>query len=245
MATSVTTTTAAPVTTTTATTTATATATATGLSTASTLTSAAPAQSSGFSATISSWVSSVVDAIRNCLAKLPLIGSFFATAQPVTTTAVTTTAAATTTPVDADYVNMIKNVFVAAPGTGATTTAAVPSADVVAYALDCFNRIQAPAAKMEAFQAVLAAANSTDGIATQFYGALDAAQQTAFRSEIWVANGRSSIDATGVNRSVGFGEHIVATDIRGALAQQAIRNVIANLAAATSTTASTATSTTI
>ncbi len=205
-------------------------------SVASSIASSAPAASQGFSAQISAWIASVADAIRGCLATLPLIGGWFEKNTP----AITTTTASTTTPLttrwtDAELVNMIRGQFVVAP---ATTTIAVPAADIVNYTLNLFGQIQSPVSKMEAFQAVLGAVNSTDDIARQFYGALSdgtlggplEASKTAFREQIWIANGRAD-DGHGA----GYGDHMIAHAIRGPLAQQAAQN-LRNLLAATSTT---------
>lgn len=248
MATSVTSTTtnAATSTSTTPVTTSNTTSTTAGISTATSSISSA-ADNQGFSAQISAWISSVMDTIRNCLSKLPLIGSWFEKATPATTTSTTSTTTTTTTWSDAELLAMIRGQFVAAGGTTSTTTIAAPAADVVAYALNNFNQIQSPVTKMDAFLAVLSAVNSTDDIARQFYNGLPEgtpnveASRSAFRNHLWIANGRTSVIG-GVDQGMGFGDHIIGTAPRGPLAQQAAQNLRAALAAAAVTT-STSTST--
>lgn len=212
----------------------------TGLSGASSIASAAPAATQGCSAQISAWFASCIDAIRGCLAKLPLIGSWFDNSASATTTTPGTSSTlgtSTTTWTDADLVRMIAGQFVSAgPTTGATV--AVPAADVVNYTLTLFGQIQSPVAKMEAFGAVLGAINSTDDIARQFYGALPegtigtlGASRSSFREYAWIANGRNDN-----GHGPGYGDHVVQHEIRTLLAQTAVQNLRNALATAASST---------
>jgi hypothetical protein len=250
MTTSITTTTsttagAAPTTTTTAATVA----VSTGLSNvASSIASSTTTADLGFSAQISAWIASAVEAVRDCLAKLPFIGSWCERSTPVSTT--TTIAPAPTTIVytDAEIVAMIRGQFVPVPGTGSTgISIGVPPADVVDYTLGLFAQIVSPVAKMQAFEAVLGANNSTLEIARDFYerlsdGALTDAQLTAgtreaskqsFRYQMWRDNagagGHGSSVYDGHDHGAGFGDHMIYHAIRSPLAQQAVRNVIASM----------------
>ncbi len=206
----------------------------TGHSTVSTITSATHSSGiGGFSTTLRSWISTVLDAIRNCFSRFPIIGPWLASSPTPLPPVVPP---ATTIISDADYVRMIKNVFVEVPAS-ATATAApvvVPGDDVVAYVLDCFNHIHDVEPKMQAFQAILTAPNSTDVHARQFYDALNETAQTAFRAQIYTANGNSDVDTDGVSYGIHFGEHIIDRDIKGPLAQQAIGSCLVNLRAAAS-----------
>lgn len=94
----------------------------------------------------------------------------------------------------------------------------------VVEALDDFRQIQRPHIKIDAFDWVLSAHNSTDEIAMQFYNALPEDLKRKFREAIYIANGRND-----ENHGIGFGEHIIATNIRGALSRQAAGNLIIDL----------------
>ncbi len=143
---------------------------------------------------------------------------------------------------DAELLGMIRGQFVAAPA-----TTPVPAADMVAYALARFQEIQSPVVKMEAFETVLSAVNSTDDIARQFYQALPdgtpgavEASKSALRYHIWLANGRND-EGQGAN----FGHHIITTAIRTRpLTMQASQNLRAALGAAATTTSGTTSSST-
>ena len=94
----------------------------------------------------------------------------------------------------------------------------------VVEALDDFRQIQRPHIKIDAFNWVLSVNNSTDEIAMQFYNALPEDLKRKFREAIYIANGRND-----ENHGIGFGEHIIATNIRGALSRQAASNLIIDL----------------
>lgn len=195
-----------------------------------------------FSTQISAWVASVVDAIRACLARLPLIGGWFEVTPPVTTTT-------PTTPVppprvqytDAENLNMVVAQFprpsTTTQATPPATPPVTPNPQTVDYVVnEVFNRIASPAIKMQAFEAVLTAPNSTDAIARQFYDALPAgtdgvieASKATFKHYIWLANGSSD-----EGRGIGYGEHMVSpANIRHLRCQQAAHNLSAALTPAT------------
>jgi hypothetical protein len=126
-----------------------------------------------------------------------------------------------------------------------STTAApiVPPAAIVTSLLQLFGEINSPAAKIEAFQVVLEASNSTDDIARQFYDTLpegdgtSAASKSSFRRHVWLGNNGGDSVYNGHDHGAGFGDHIVWHAIRGPLAQQAARNLHAALVPPVSTTA--------
>jgi hypothetical protein len=222
----------------------------TGLSSVpSSIASSAPPSSQGCSSQISAWFASCIDAIRGCLAKLPLIGSWFEKNTPATTTIPSTTSsvAISTGYTDAQLLNMISGVFAPAGSitTGATTVP-VPDATIVNYVLGLFGQIQSPVVKIEAFRAVLGAMNSTDDIARQFYDALPEgtigtleASRSSFREQVWIANGRSSVDGSGHDHGSGYGDFVVYHAIRTPLAQAGAQNLRNALAAAAPTTGAT------
>lgn len=221
----------------------------------SSITPAAPAESPGYCAQISAWWANVCASIRSFLASIPLIGDFFKDSTPATSTPGTTTGTTTpgtTTPgtapttwTDAERVNMIRGQFVPAPATTATTTvAATPSAYIADYTINLFRQIQSPVSKMEAFQAVLVAQNSTDDIARLFYNVLPEGTITAgradlgatkqcFKEYIWRANARGPHEP-GFDNGLGanYGDHMIATAIRGPLPKQAAQNLLNAIAAA-------------
>jgi hypothetical protein len=96
----------------------------------------------------------------------------------------------------------------------------------VIEALNIFRQIQNPRMKIDAFNWILSANNSTDNIAKQFYDELSEDLQREFRERIYVANGRND-----ENHGIGFGEHIIATNIRGALSRQAALDMLINIVA--------------
>jgi hypothetical protein len=220
----------------------------TGLSSvSSSIASSAPASSQGCSAQIGAWFASCIDAIRGCLAKLPLIGSWFEKSTPVTTTIPSTTSsvAVSTGYTDAQLLNMISGVFAPAASTSTSSTVAVPDAAIVTYVLGLFGQIQSPVVKIEAFQAVLGAINSTDDIARQFYDALPEgtigvveASRSSFRERVWISNGNSSTYG-GHDHGAGFGDFIVYNAIRSPLAQTGAQGLRTALVAAATTTGAT------
>ncbi len=214
-----------------------------GISSANSSISSA-AENQGFSAQISAWISSVMDTIRNCLSTLPLIGSWFEKADAAPVPVPPPGPGQTWS--DVQRRDMICGQFVAS----ATTTFAVPSNELVDTAVTLFTGIQSPVNKMEAFLAVLNANNSTDEIAKRFYDALPEgnvgqpgidnvqASKSGFRRQLWASHGSDD------GRGLGFGDHIIATDPRGALAKTAALALKNALEAAVSTSAATTSSTT-
>ncbi len=116
----------------------------------------------------------------------------------------------------------------------------IPAVDQVAYLVAQIANITAPAAKMEAFEAVLVAQNSTDDIARQFYAALPADNQNGFKGQMYAENGNSSVRA-GRDHGAGFGDYMVHHEIRSDHAKLAAANYRAALLTAPTTTGSTTT----
>jgi hypothetical protein len=122
---------------------------------------------------------------------------------------------------DSALVDAIKQIF-RTEGTESTRQAIAgeaPSGSVVSYALNSFNLIQNPAAKMDAFVSVLGASNTTDAIARGFYEALPGDMKDQFKSHIYEQNG-------GNNEGHGFefGDYVVENKILGNLSIQAARH---------------------
>jgi hypothetical protein len=187
---------------------------------------------------ITDFVVRIVDAVRNCLARFPIIGPFFAIEEVAP---ITTSAAAITTPprpTNAELVTQLYTVFPNAngrPSTGPRTLLAVnalpaPEPGVVIRALDAFRLITDPAAQMEAFQIVLQADNSTDDIGRQFYNQLSPEMQRQFREQIWIANNRHD-----AGMGAAYGDLVVAHFIRSSLGQQAAAALQGIYAAAATT----------
>lgn len=224
-------------------TTAATTAASTGLSSvSSSMSSSTPAPSQTFCEMLGSWISGAIDAIRSCLSHIPLIGKFFEKSTPVTSTATSTG----TTPLpsmDQQIVNLFKAEFIAGPVAPGATPAATPAADRIAYLLAQMALITAPAAKMEAFEAVLVAQNSNQAIAKQFYDALPAVNQDGFKGELYVANGNSDVRGT-VSHGFGFGDHMVFNELISDTSKQAAAHYRAALLATPATTTATTTATT-
>lgn len=228
-----------PTTATTPTTPTTATAGAGIAGSGSSITSAAPvnAPSTGFSAQISAWVTSVVDAIRNCLAKIPGLG-FLSTA-PVVTPPVVTPPVVTP---DVAVAN-VKAIFDLS--TDNTVPARpVPASDLVVYALSRFGAIATDANKIDAFAAVLGARNTNAGIARQFYDALPANLQQAIQAKMHLANvvnGNPSSVFNGVDHTFGFGAFMIHHEICNDISKRAVALVHADLVAAATTPTTTTT----
>ncbi len=167
-----------------------------GIATANSSISSA-AENQGFSAQCSAWISSVVDTIRNCLSKLPVIGYWFEKSNPAPVPVTVPGPVVGPTWSDAELLGMIRGQFVLPAAATPGTTHAIPAADSVAYALGHFNLIQSPELKMDAFVTILTAVNSTDDIVRQFYNALPEGtngatevSKVAIRRHIWIANGQ-------------------------------------------------------
>lgn len=194
---------------------------------------AAPA-SDGFCAKISAWVSSIVEGIRNCLANLPLIGSFFGS---TTATSAQSTGATSVDPLalaDANLVNILRSIYKPAPEAASSaasvtvTLPAVPGDDIQNFVMGQFNGIQTPAAKWEALAVVLSACNSTDAIGQQYFTALAPEMQDQFKGEMYRVNGSSVFPAGGRDHGAGFGHYMVAHQIRSDVAIQSAQNLQAN-----------------
>jgi hypothetical protein len=171
--------------------------------------------SEGISTTLGKWISDLVDTIRGCLAKLPLIGYLFSKEEPGTTTRNSTTITGS----DGDLLQSIRDAFPEAPG------APTVSEETILRTLGEFGRIANPRAKMYAFGDVLAARNSTDEIGQRFYRALPADMQDRLRHHIYLAN--NSVD-NGLGDH--FGHHIIDTAIRSTLVHTAVSNYRGELA---------------
>lgn len=204
--------------------------TTTGVSSAaSSITSASTAAASGgFCATISAWMSSVIEGIRGCLAKLPLIGGLFETSPASTAGPASSTGVDPRIAADANLITVIRSIFRQTPAatSGATTPPAAPlppGVDLVNLARDQFNGIQTASAKWEAFAVVLNADNSSAPLAKQFYDALTPAQQDAFRGEMYRVNGGSTFN--GHDHREGFGDFMVHHEILHATAKTAAANL--------------------
>lgn len=233
------TTTATTATATTPTTTATATAGAGIAGSGSSITSAAPANapSTGFSATISAWVTSVVDAIRNCLAKIPGLG-FCATTSTVTPQVVTPTVV---TP-DVAVAN-VKAIFDLQTDPAATVRP-VPAADLVVYALARFGAIVTDADKLDAYGAVISARNTSPAIARQFYDVLPANIQQAIQAKMHIANvvnGQPSSVFNGADHTFGFGAFMIHHEICNDISKRAVALVRDDVLAAAATPVTTTT----
>jgi hypothetical protein len=214
-----------------------------GPSTASTIAPAttgatsAAAASPGFCASISAWMSSAIESIRSCCANLPLIGWMFGSTPASTTPPASSTVVDPAAERGSFLANIIKTIYMPAPAgaTSGTSLPAIPLIDVQNYAMAQFNGIQTPAAKWEAFGAILNAHNSDDVIAAQYYAAMTPAMQEQFRGEMYRVNGGSVYPAPpapgGHDHGYGFGDFMVAPvngQIRSAIAKQAACNLQAN-----------------
>ncbi len=208
----------------------------------SSITSAAStnAPSTGFSAAISAWVSSVVDAIRNCLAKIPGLG-FLSTA---TTQQVATQQVAAPAAPDVAVAN-VKAIFDLSTDPNLAVRP-VPANDLVAYALARFGAIVTDADKLDAFEAVISARNTNPGIARQFFDALPQNMQDAIKAKMHIANvvnGQPSSVFNGQDHTFGFGAFMIHHEICNPISQRAVALVRADLAAAATATPATTTTT--
>lgn len=197
----------------------------------SSISSAAPANSTstGFSATISAWISSVVEAIRNCLAKVPGISSFFAT-----TPAGTPPPGPQVALPDIALTN-VKAIFDLQTDP-AIAVRPTPANDLIVYALSHFNAIATEADKLDAFAAVLSARNTNPGIAKQFYDALPPNLRHAIQAKMHIANevnGQPSSVFNGTDHTFGFGAFMIHHEICSPIAQRAVALCRADVLAAT------------
>ncbi len=108
-------------------------------------------------------------------------------------------------------IHLIKSIFPSK--STATPDIPVPQNDVIAFALNHFNKIQYPVHQLEVFSAILGAVNSTDSIAKQFYDGLPIRIQNEFKRMLWMNNGCSSVRA-GHDHGAGFGDYMVHHEIR-------------------------------
>lgn len=180
----------------------------------------APAQSTGFCANISNAVAKCIETIRKWVAE-HVPGFKWLSSTPANNQQPAPVQYPPAQPVpqtDAERVTLVKNPFLAG--------AAQPDAATVQVALDTFTGIQAPVAKLEAFQAVLNSGNCDQATGKRFYDALSDEHKTAFREAIWICNGRSDRDANGNMHVGGFGEFMVNNHIRTPLALQAAQNIL-------------------
>ncbi len=217
---------------------------ASGLSSAgsSMSSAAAPAESRGFSAAVSAWVSYIIDGIRGCLAKLPLIGRFFASADASSssTDGASSASGASSCVTDAQLLQMVQNTFVQ------DASAVVPTDESVGYCLAAINNMSRPLEQMQAYLTVLMAANSSDPIAQRFFAALPKGVQNEYRGEIWKFNKGDDLSSSGMsNNKLPVGEVVTSgVLIRCPLAKQAAQNYITVLEAGAAAAAAAAASAT-
>jgi hypothetical protein len=135
---------------------------------------------------------------------------------------------------DAELVNTIRGHFIySVPGVNTTT--AISEFDVanLSRLLNLFTQIQSPTRKMDAFLSVLAASNSTNYTAREFYNALpEGTSSTLEASKRSLKSKILEVDAGRAN-SIGpvWADHIIMTDLRGATALLAVQNLRDALAA--------------
>lgn len=96
----------------------------------------------------------------------------------------------------------------------------IPSSDPVQVALSAFKNIQSSVFKMKAFAFILSNRQLPCSIAKSFYDALPLALQNAFKGEMYAVNGYSSV-YNGHDHGVGFGDFMVAHQIRSDVAREA------------------------
>lgn len=205
---------------------------ATGLSTASSISSASTTDAAAgpsFYERVQEAVTNVINAIRDCFAKLPLIGYLFARGAETSATGSTTSATGSSTQLtDAEILDLIQGQFVAAgagtatgtgtaTATGSTSAPAAVDEEVLNYLVTSFQQIQDQGVKVQAFQTVHASANATDAHRKRFFDALPegdhavAANPTeltkqALKHHVWAANGNSSVAPDGTDHGLNYGE---------------------------------------
>jgi hypothetical protein len=84
------------------------------------------------------------------------------------------------------------------------------------YVLDNFRQLRTPLSKMEVFNTILNATYVTDDIARQFYENLPEEMQNEFKRQIWIANNEQDN-----GHGIGYGDYVVAHEIRGQIARDA------------------------
>jgi hypothetical protein len=214
-------------------------------------TPATPAAPQGLSAQISACISSVCKAIRNCLAKLPVIGGWFqGNSSSSTTINNPVVPAAPSVWTDVERLQVLRTAFHPTPATSSSgaTIAEVPTAANMNYLLGEFRAIQSPAEKIVAFQMVQTAQNSNDEITRQFFDTLDegtsggtAAEATrnAIRYYTYLAvplvNGDRSTAFENRNLGQNFGGHVAGAHPRHELVRTGVQNLHAALVAQAAT----------
>jgi hypothetical protein len=171
------------------------------------------------------WFVGIINTVCDFFAQFPFISHFFAIERSVVTEPETTEPETTepgrTEPVrtpDEVRLNAIKNKFI---DTKHMINIPALAPEDVAETLNLFKQMQSLWHKAAAFEHVLIAANSTDDIVRKFYGELPDPIQTSFRKAIWLKNNKNDR-----GYGLGFGEHIIATNIRGDLAQRAAEELV-------------------
>ncbi len=180
----------------------------------------AQAQSTGFCANVTNAITKCVETIRKWVAE-HIPGFKWLAATPANTHQATPSSNSPAVQVpqtDAERSTLVRNPFLAG--------AAQPDAATLQLALDTFAGIQSPLERLVAFQAVVSSQNCDDAAAKRFYDALPAAEQTSFRQEIWVCNGRTDRGPDGNMHVGGYGEYMVNNHIRSPLALQAAQNIL-------------------
>ncbi len=169
-------------------------------------------QTTGILTAVWNLISGKVEVARSFLATLPFIGRLFEAAPP----------AVRNRSEDELRYNAIKEILIFDRPQSNDHPSPVDAvrSERLAEALNVFRQIQGPFYKAKAFERAIIAQNSTDDAARQFYNALPDQLQRDFREQIYIANGRNDN-----NHGIGFGEHIVATEIRGVLARTAAEHL--------------------
>lgn len=186
---------------------------------------------------------SVVDFFCSMLAKLPLVGHYFAAAPanqtpaaPAGTTATTTPATGAQVDPNVALVQRFLDTFVPA-GSANAAAAQIPDAATVQQLLAVFAQITTAVGKFTALDAVLKAQNVNVGIATDFCNALPADLKDQLKQQIRTVNN----DA---NAAADFADAQISTNPLGNLCKTAAQNCLAAATQAAQTPAAPATGST-
>lgn len=189
---------------------------------------------------ISAALNSCLDSIRKCLAKLPLIGSWF---KPSPTPAPNPTPGPcpveVPTVISAHDKPIVDMIHQALPYINPSLVPQLPPtpADGHLRALaTMFGCIQNPIVKLELFLSVLDASNDCNGeVAEALFAELEECMQTEIMHQVYVKNGSDYYNGADHNHEIG--EYVVENDIRSDLMKRAVAGAIdarkAAIAAAT------------